>query len=139
MFVIPISTTSAVSGKTYGYSDPIDLTRKWFDGKNLSLDVSIFSGGSRVFLNYAVCGQVSGSTYTPLTTGSGTSILAGTSTAGSFLTAYEGVGSDGKYFFPLTFVTVSGVTEWLRGIPFLKIGSRSTGTTTTIAANLVIG
>jgi len=139
MFVIPISTTSAVSSTTFHYSDPIDLTRRWFDGKVLSLDVTVHSGGSRVYLCTAVSSRVSGASYVPIITGSGTSILAGTSTAGAFLTAYEGHENNGRYFFPLTIVLCSGVTERLKAVPYLKVGSRATGTTTQFTANLVVG
>ncbi len=129
---------SAVSAKTYIYSDPINLLQKWHDNKRLGIKLDISgttpSGTSaEVNVNFLV-GDSSGGTFAAVVTGSGTSkiISSGTSNGGEY--------ENGSYYIPLTIgLGLGSVTMPLIGIPFIKVGALATKASTSVQLQLVVG
>ena len=123
MYVMPVSINSVVSAaaaaaSSYAYSDVLDLSAPWFNRKSLTLNINISGGSVSGELSIVLAGAaLSGCTFTPFVTGSGTSVLlaSGTSIGGTG-------GVSGAWMLPLTVVLCSGVTERLTGLPYLRIG-----------------
>jgi len=128
----------AASANAFALSDPIVLTKKWYDNKNISLKIdfqgSVTSGQLEV---YPVISASSGGTYTPILTGSGSSMLW--TKTGVSLTVTGGEAGNGSYFIPLTVVQAPGSTIPLKGIPFMKIGTRADHESVTTEMHLIIG
>ena len=138
MMVYDFSTTSAVSALTYVYSDPVNLSQKWHDNKNLGIKLDVSgttpSGTSaEVDVNFLV-GSSSGGTFAAVVTGSGTSkiISGGTSNGGEY--------ENGSYYVPLTIgLGLGSVTAPLKGVPFIKVGTLATKASTSVELQLVVG
>lgn len=134
MFLHPISITSVVSGTGYTYCNEIDLRRKYYDDKNLSLFCHITSNGASGQLNVVpVVGNTSGTTFSSFITAGGTStiILSGTSATGP--------NSNGTYIIPLTIVPYSGLTISLKGVPVIKFGFNCIQADCDVSAFLAVG
>ncbi len=140
--VYDVSTESAVSAKTYAYSNPINLLQKWHDNKYIAVKLDVSgttpSGTSaEVDVNFLV-GNSSGGTFAAVVTGSGTSkiIASGTSSGGEY--------ENGSYYVPLTMFFPQGsgtspVAIALKGVPFIKIGTLATKASTSVQLQLVVG
>lgn len=135
MFVFPISSTSGTSGSTYNYSDPIDLTRKWFDNRRLNfhIDIEPTLGSSGLLSVAPAVSSQSGGTYVNFTTGTGTTLILSSGASEG------GVASNGSYFIPLTHVSASGVSEYLQGVPYIKFGFCASFDTVNFKAYLSVG
>lgn len=139
MFTYALSTTSVVSSAvgtapSYSYCNPIDLKRKWHDGKDLALKVDIYGSSASGELNVIpAIGAVSGGTYSHFVTASGSSvvILSGTSVGGE--------NADGSFLVPLTISPIAGAYERLRGVPYIKFGFMAVKSSVTVAAYLLVG
>jgi len=137
MFVIPLhsgTSVSATTGLAWSQLDIAKIGQKYFDQRNLALELQITSGGS-LAIRTAVHSTQSGNTCL-ITNASGTSIL----TTG---TSVGGPGDNGRYWLPLfTSITGSGSTEHLtllKGVPYITFDYRAQTNNVSFVANLITG
>ena len=139
MFSFPIEITSVVSAaatvaSSYAYSKEIDLTRKWFDNRRLTLRIDVLTDSASGELSIApAISARSGSTFTNFVTVTGTSLCltGGTSTGGE--------AGNGTYVIPLTISPVAGSYDLLTGVTFLKFGFCASYNDIDMSAYLMVG
>ena len=111
----------------YAETDPIDLTSKRHDSKNLSLYVDVpttlSSSQTSAYLDFYIAGGYNSSTTFTITCASGTSLVIANTPVGG---TSQGASTEYRKFQPLTIVLSSGVTGWLKSLPFITLGCRST-------------
>lgn len=126
-----VSGTSAVpttgAPSDYAETDPINLTAKWNDGKNFSLyiDVPTLSGDSATsaYLDFYIAGGHASGTTFAIDSASGSSLIINNTILGG---TSQGSSVEYRKFQPLTIILNSGVTGWLKSVPYITLGCRST-------------
>jgi len=137
MFIKKFSgSTSFISGASntvYAYSDPIALTEKKYDGKELALKIDITSTSSGSLDVIGAISEKSEGTYTTFITNGGTSqiLTSGTSGGGGL--------ANGSYFIPLMIAIAGGGTYPLRAVPYFKLGIKASLIDAGFSAYLCVG
>ena len=122
-------SAAAATGNTsdFAETDPIDLHDKRHDLKNLSIyiDVPVTSGANSTsaYLDFYIAGGHNSGTTFAITQGSGTSLFINNTSAGG---TSQGASTKYRIFKQLLTLPTSGVTLWMKSLPYITLGSRST-------------
>uniref|UniRef100_A0A6M3LMG5 Uncharacterized protein n=1 Tax=viral metagenome TaxID=1070528 RepID=A0A6M3LMG5_9ZZZZ len=116
---------TAGASSDYTETDPIDLTGKRYDGKNLSIyiDVPTTTSPSQTsaYLDFYIAGGYNSSTTFALNYNSGTSLIVQNTATG----VSQGASIEYRKFTP-ALMYAGGTTLDVKGIPFITLGCRST-------------